>query len=125
MSSGKNILVPFQIVTSGSMAGNLTSAVTDITKIDNVGIQLIFTGTPTGEFFVDGSLNYSPANNGAKLANAGDWVAIDLPSSALAAGSASSILLDLNQLSFPNIRVRYVRSSGTGTLNAYISGKGV
>lgn len=112
MSTGKRTLSPYLVISAGTMGGDLTQATyTDIQNMDNVSVQLVWTGTPTGTFYVDGSLDKAT------------WTALSLSPSAAAAGAASSILIDLNQLSFPYIRVRYVRTSGTGTLNAYISGK--
>lgn len=124
MASTKNVLSPHQIVTSGDMSGNITSDPTNIQFLDNVSMQLNFTGTPTGTFTVQGSLDYQQTSPFAKAA-IGNWIDLTLSPSPAATGSASQILLDLNQLSFPWIRVKYTRSSGSGTLNAYISAKAV
>lgn len=124
MSGRKSDLLKFQIVTNGSMGGDITSAVTNIQYQDNIGIQLVFTGTPTGTFFVDLSINYYQDQNG-NVINAGTWTPMSFSTAPAAAGSASDIYLDLNPLSSPWIRTRYVRGSGTGTLNAYLCGKQV
>jgi hypothetical protein len=111
MSGRKNTLSPFKTITSGDMSGNLTSKVTDISHMDNVSIQLNWTGTPTGTFAVQGSLDQA------------NWVSLALSPTPGAAGAAGNILLDLNQLSFPYIRTIYTASSGSGSLDAIISGK--
>jgi hypothetical protein len=106
----KNALLPYKIIDAGDMSGNLTSSVTDIQYMDNICMELVWTGTPTGSFSVEGSLT-------------GDnWIAISLTPSA-PSGSAGSALLDMNQLSFPKIRIVYTATSGSGTLNAWIGGK--
>jgi hypothetical protein len=109
----KNILKSYQNITSGDMTTTLTSPSTNIQWQDNIGIQFNFTGTPTGNFFVDVSVD------------AVNWIPLTFSTSPVASGSAGSIYLDLNQLSSPNIRVRYVPTSGSGTLNSFITAKEV
>lgn len=107
----KNTLV-YQNITNGDMSGNITSVVTDISNTDNIGIHLVFTGTPTGSFFIDASID------GAQFS------AMDFGSPGpLAGGSADSIILNIQQCPYRKLMVRYVASSGTGTLNAWISTK--
>lgn len=112
MSGRKNVLTPAQVITSGDMSGNITqSPGTNIQYLDNISVQLTWSGTPTGTFAIQGSLD--------KV----NWIALSLSPTPGAAGAAGSILLDLNQLSFPWIRITYTASSGSGTLSAWISGK--
>lgn len=127
MANTTKVLQVSQIVTAGDMsAATVTSGVADIRIFDNVGMQINFTGTPTGTFAVQGSVDYlADAFNPAVVKNAGNWTALTLSPSPVASGAASTILLDLNQLSFPYIRVVYTKTSGTGTLNVYVSGKSV
>jgi hypothetical protein len=105
----------------------LISAVTNIKYKDSVAIQLKWTGTPTGTFTVDGSLDYNPGlpQSGAPPggANNGTWTSLVLSPAPVASGAAGNILLNLNQLAFPWIRVTYTNASGTGTLTGYISAK--
>lgn len=119
--AGKS-LPTFQIFTAGVMTGTnvLTSTVTNIQNLDNVAIELIWTGTPNGTFTVDGSLDYALTNGAA-----GTWVSLTLSPAPAAAGSASNALINLNGLAFPWIRVTYTNASSTGTLTGYISGKAV
>lgn len=107
----KNTLI-YQNITNGDMSGPITSAVTDISNTDNIGIELVFTGTAQGAFYVDSSIDGTT------------FTAMDFGSPGpLAAGSADSILLNIQQCPYRKIRVRYVPVSGTGTLNAWISTK--
>lgn len=123
--NSKNVLVPYHVINAVTMGGSITGAATNIQYLDNVSVQLIFTGTPTGTFTIEGSLNYSENPYDHSQINAGTWTAITLPTTASASGAAGDILIDLNQLSFPWIRIKYTRSSGTGTLDAYVSAKAV
>ncbi len=94
------------------MTGNLTSAVTSIQYLDNVGVQFNFTGTPTGSFAVQVSADYDQDQYG-NVVNAGNWISLSLSPSPSAAGSASSIYIDMTQLSAPWIRSTYT-STATG-----------
>lgn len=120
----KSQLKQYAVIINGSMTGTstITSAVTNIQFLDNIGYQMNFTGTPTGTFYAQVSADYEQDNNGNVL-NPGNWINLNLPTPAVASGTSGLIYLDLNQLSAPWIRVQYVNSSGTGTLNAFITAK--
>ena len=105
-------------------SATLTSSVVEIRNQDNVGIQLSWTGTPVGTFAVQISINHAQDASG-NVTVAGDWVTLTLSPSIAAAGTPDSAIIDLNQMSASYIRVVYTRTSGTGTLNAYITAKGV
>lgn len=122
MSGRKNSLPKFQIITAGNMSGNLMSSVTNIEYMDNIGIQLNFTGTPTGTFAVQVSIDYVQDAQG-NVTNAGNWIALSLTPAPTAAGSANQIYIDINQLSAPWIRTIYTAGSSTGTLNAFVTAK--
>lgn len=113
MSSSRKFLAPYSVITNGSMAGNLTSAVTDIRYLDDVCYQIVWTGTPTGTFQVQGSLDQVT------------WNTLSLTPAPAATGSAGNYLVDLEGLSFPYIRTTYTFTSGTGTLNILVGGKAV
>ncbi len=111
--SSKKILDPFLAIVAQSMAGNIVSPTTSIKNLDNVGVQFIWTGTPTGTFFVQVS------------ADGVTFDAITLPATVSASGSAGHACVDLNQISFPFIQVGYTAASGSGSLTAYITAKGL
>ncbi len=127
MSNRKDVIKPFQIFVDVSMADDAASIPTNIQWLDNVSVQLNWTGNAQGDFEIQASLDYlpsgDPTNN--KVANAGNWVAIPLDQFVLAAGSADVALIDLNEIPFPWIRVVYTRTTGTGTLNGYIVAKAI
>ena len=104
------------------MSGNVTSAVTNIQYVDNVGIELSWTGTPTGTFTVEVSVSYEQDSQG-NVINAGSWNALTLNPTPTASGSAGSFYISLNQIEAPWVRVRYIRTSGTGVLTSYICTK--
>jgi len=123
MSGRKNVLSIYKIIDAGDMSqSSITSAVTNITYLDNVCIELVFTGSPVGTFSVQGSLDHQQDALG-NIITAGNWVSLTLSPAPVASGSADQIVIDLNQLSFPYIRVVYTKTSGTGTLNGWIGAK--
>lgn len=123
MSGRKLVLTQFQNITNGDMSqSTITSAVTNIQYLDNIGVQLNFTGTPTGNFSVQVSADYAQDSSG-NVTNAGNWIALSLSPSPAATGSGSNIYIDITEISAPWIRVVYTKTSGTGTLNGYITGK--
>lgn len=124
MSRGKNTLKKFLTIAAGDMSASITSGATNIQFLDNVGAQLHFTGTPTGTFSVEVSMDHEQDSQGA-VSVAGNWVALPLSPSPVASGAADDIYIDMNQLSAPWIRLKYTRTSGTGTLAAYICAKEV
>lgn len=114
MSGRKNSLV-FAALTAGQMANNLTSAVTNIKRLDNFGYQGVFTGTPTGTFGVDVSASYQQDYLGNVL-SAGTWTSLTLAAAPTAAGAGSNFFLDMNKqyitmLSAPWIRMRWVSTA--------------
>lgn len=123
-SNSKNALVPVHIVKAQSMASSVTSTPTNVQYLDNVTYFATWTGTPTGTFNVQASLDYQPGSGGTVL-NAGTWSNLSLSASVAAAGAADTALFDLNELPFPWIRLVYTAVSGSGTLDLWVSGKAV
>lgn len=113
----------YQNIVSGDMSlATITSSVTSIKRLDNIGIQLNWTGTPTGTFQVQISADYAQDNQG-KITNVGNWIPLVLSPAPAASGSAGNAYVDINQISAPWIRVVYTKTSGVGTLNGYLNGK--
>lgn len=114
----------YQLFTNGVMTGTnvLTSPAVHILNLDNVYLQLDFTGTPTGTFQVQVSGDHQEDQEGNVLV-AGHWVSLVLSPSPVAAGAPLDIGIDLNQLGAPYVRVIYTNASGVGVLNAFVSGK--
>ncbi len=124
MSGRKSNLLRFQTITNGNMgAVSVTSTVTNIEFMDNIGLQLVWAGTaPLGVAEVQVSLDYAQDYQG-NVTNTGTWVALSFASPLSVAGNTGSIYCDVNQISAPWIRVVYTKTSGVGTLQGYIAGK--
>lgn len=123
--SRKSNLKRFKTISDGDMSSSsIISSVSNIEFLDNIGVQLVWAGSPTGQFEVQVSMDYDQDNNG-NVINAGNWVSVTLSNSLTYVSTAvgSPIYIDLNQLSAPWIRVKYTRASGSGTLQAYVCAK--
>lgn len=119
-----NVLQPIRIVTDGDMSADVVSRVISTRYLNQASISLLFTGTPTGDFLVESSHDYVPDDEfRTSPPNAGTWQALDLGTTLAAAGAAGATGVDVTLSGVPWLRVTYDRTSGTGTLNAYISAK--
>lgn len=133
MSSTKNTLLSFPTITSGTMTGTnvLTSLVTNVQRLDDIGYQFNFTGSPVGTIAVQVSADYAADLNG-NVTNPGNWVpltftywngaafvtAFSIPTSV-----GSPVYLDLALLSAPWIRAVYTNASGSGVLTSIVTAK--
>jgi hypothetical protein len=106
------------------MGTSITSDPVEIKNQDNIGIQLHWTGAPVGAFDIEISSNYREDMEG-NVQNAGNWVTLPLSPAITASGSADDAYIDLNQMSAMYMRIVYTRTSGTGSLDAYVVAKGV
>lgn len=112
----QNQLTPVWIVRSGDMSGDVTGPAVQMSFMDNVGIQVKWTGTPTGTLDVQVSLD--PMNLG--------WQSVPFsPTPTQPAGSSGTDWYEVNQSPAAYVRLIYTRMSGTGTLNAKIAIKSV
>ena len=100
------------IVASGNMSSNVTSAATDCLSFSAVGIQVVWTGTPTGTFDVLASIDGT------------HYSSLGLSSLPAPAGSGGSGLIPL-AYPFPYryVELKFTRVSGAGSLNAYLVAK--
>lgn len=127
MSSGKQLIKNIPMLVAGVMTGTnvLTSNEVDVSGMEKVFINLSWTGTPNGTFVIQVPASYSAANP-AVVASWATLPVFNTSGGALtAAGSASNHQVDINMVSFGRIRFQYTNSSSTGTLDAWITAKGV
>lgn len=105
------------------MASTVTSPATNLKNLDDCAYQVNFTGTPTGAFTVEVSLDYAQDFMG-NITNAGTWNTLPITGTFAPSGSGGSYYIPLNTLTAaPYVRLVYTASSGTGTLNAFFTGK--
>jgi hypothetical protein len=109
----KNALLPVHLLSGQSMGASVTGPWTDIGWLDNLVFNIAFTGTPTGTFAVQASPDQTLVQQ------------IELSGTPTASGAADDIRIEMNQVPDKFIRLVYTRTSGTGTLSCWISGKEV
>lgn len=109
----KNIIKPHHLMVDGDMSGSLISDAVDVTYTDNVGFQLTFTGTPTGVFSCQGTIDEV------------NWSSLTFSTTPTADGGDDVHLLNINQIPYKKLRIRYSPMMGTGTLNIYVMSKGL
>jgi hypothetical protein len=120
-----------QTITNGVMAGTSTisSLITSIQFLDNIGLEFVWSGSPVGNFQVLISADYDPNQN-----IAGNWVPLlftywngssFVTSYLLPTSLGSPYYLDLALLSAPWIQVTYTNISGSGTLNTFLTAKAI
>lgn len=76
--------------------------------IDNIGLEVTWTGTPTGTFQV------MVSNSGINFYALTFNPALTQPS-----GTAGGYAIDLNQLPFKYLMLQYTNASGSGALTIY------
>lgn len=97
------------ILSSGSMAGNLTSSVQSLDNCVRFFIQAFWSGTsPSGTIGVQVSNDQT------------NWTSVDSQTVSTNSGTYG---LNYDNPGFPYVQLYYTYSSGTGTLNATIAGK--
>lgn len=84
------------------------SQIIDISRMDNCGLEVTWTGTPTGTFSI------LVSNSGISF-----YTLTFTPVLAQPSGSAGGYAVDLNQLPFRYMMLQYVNASGAGTLSVY------
>lgn len=132
MSGRKGVLIQFPNIVNATMLTPVTSAVTNIQFLDNIGVQLDWTGLAVGTFQVQVSANYASDLLGQAVQNPGTWTPVTLTyllagvlttANSIPTLAGSPIYIDLNQLSAPAMRVVYTPISGTGVLNGIVTAK--
>lgn len=94
----------------GAMASTNTiySQIIDLSKMDNAGLEVNWTGTPTGTFTVNVS------NSGLNF-----YALTFNPVLTQPAGAAGGYAISLNQYPFKYLMLKYVNASGSGSLTVY------
>lgn len=77
--------------------------------------------TPVGTITVEVSNTYKQNGEGDVLV-AGTWTALNLGTLSVS-GNSGNMFIDIDQCAGYAMRVKYTRSSGSGTLNATINAK--
>lgn len=117
---------PVQIVTAGDMStGTVTSIGVDVNQMYAAAVQAVWSGggTPAGTFALQVSSDIVQVASGTNpAANVVNWITYT-NSQVPAGGADGSFLWNLNPMGYRWIRLQYIRTSGTDSLNAIFTGK--
>lgn len=120
---------PHSVITDGDMSGSITSDVTIIQKMSMLSFAYSWTGSsPSGSISIQMSNDYALDAKG-DVANSGTWNTITFLSSGSAvtsvavSGNTGNGFIDIFQTGAYAVRTVYTRVSGSGTLQAVVSGK--
>lgn len=117
MSGRKNVILPHQFLVNGDMSGNITSNPIEIQWQDNIAIEIAWTTSDAeGEFFLQMSVT---GNNWQTIPQAAYVPSVPLTVFFV----DDSHIIDLNQLAPCKLRLIYAAISGSGTCNAWVTGK--
>lgn len=105
---------------SASASFDNKNAATDVQFLDNMGIQVTWTGTPVGVLKVLVSNDVANPTDGIPVVN---WSELDFGTAIQIDNTNSDLLININQLPFKWIALEYVRTSGTGTITAQFTSK--
>lgn len=117
------------LLTNASMTGTdtITSAPIPLDQIYGYAIQASWTGTPTGTFSLQASSESPPTQS--QVANGGPdnitlWDTIANSSYSIA-GSSGTYMWNVNLAFYRYVQLVYTNTSGTGSLSAIMSAKGI
>lgn len=124
----KMVSLPFNICASVSMSGTsvYTSSVTGILYRDSISYQFAWTGTPSGNFDIQGSNDFNPGlPESAGSLNQGTWTSIPLTPvlTITGSGGASNAMANLYNLGFAYSKFVYTNSTGSGFLGTWLAAK--
>ena len=119
MGQAKNFLNSYSILNNVLMTGNQTSGAVQVPYLDNIGLQAVWTGTtPVGALVVE-----CTEDDTTNTLITSTWTALDFGSAISVSGNSGNHIINMNQLPYKAVRVRYVFTSGTGNITVKITAK--
>jgi hypothetical protein len=106
---------------SQDISADSTSEVTNVRNLDKASVRVVWTGSPVGELIVE-------ARNTEKGLPTEEWYQVNMNAPVVINSTTypeQNHLLQFFELPFSEIRMRFVSTSGTGTLDATLVAKTV
>lgn len=120
-----NLVPPIVVWSNVDISVNQVSAGIDVLYSDNVGIQFVWTGTPTGTFGINVSNTAVLGSTGTVSGGTYTPMVLTSPNAPVTAGSSGNGFIDLNQTGARFVQVTYTATSGSGTCTATLTAKPV
>lgn len=114
---------PQTVIANGDMSGNLISLVTVIDQLVMASYSIVWTGTsPIGAIVVEVSNDYKEnAAGGPSIA--GTWNPLPLSAPTPVTDNSGNGFIDIDAQAGYALRIRYSRTSGTGSMTVIVMGK--
>ena len=109
MSDSPIFLSLTSMISSGDMSqASISSSALDIREAHHVAVQAVWTGSsPVGTLSVQGSIDGSTYT--------------EVQSASAVSGNSGSLLINLSNVAYSNLKLVYTKTSGTGTINAKVA----
>lgn len=118
--SRKNVMPSKVVIDAVSMAADITSTPTDVRGLDGITYRITWSGaSPVGELRLQA--RQEPDNLDGVQST--DWFDVDLGSTMTVDNTETEHTLKILSIEYPQIRLKYYRTSGTGTMSAKVSMK--
>lgn len=109
----KHVVKSFKMFDQANISGNATSEITNVMNLDKASIHLEWSSASIdGEILVE-------ARNGVD----DSWYVLDFNTTLAVNTDNSFMQIVLNELPFTDIRLRYVSTAGSGTIDATLTMK--
>lgn len=121
--SSRPQLAPFQVITDGNMSSaSITSEVTIVQKLTMISYDISWSGSsPIGLIVVQLSNTYS-INADGSVRSAGNWTNLPLTLSNVTGNTGVGFIEVPDDCAYA-MRLLYTRTSGSGTMQAFVNGK--
>lgn len=113
----KLVLKPVKFISAQDLSSSFTANLPSTLQVDLVGIQLNYTGSPVGIIEVQGSLDNVNFSSMLLSVNGSSATSIAIPT------NTSPIAIDLYGSAMPYLRIKYTRTSGTGSMDGFVTYK--
>lgn len=120
-----NLIPPIVVFNNVDISVNQTSAPIHVQYSDNIGVQFVWTGTPTGTFGINVSNTAILGTNGTITGGTWTPLVLDAPNNPVTEGDAGNGFIDLNQTGAAFVQVTYVATGGSGNCTAVLTAKPV
>lgn len=123
--ASRPIFSPYPVIVNGNMSGNIISAVTIVQNLSVVSYDISWTAgaSPIGNMSVQVSNTYTQNADGT-VRNAGNWTTVPLGTNTTNINTnTGNGFIDIDITGAYAIRLLYNRTSGSGTMQAVVSGK--
>lgn len=112
-----------QIIQAGNMAFNIVTEPINPRDCASLTITYIWTGNPVGAFSIQVPVDYNQDADGAVITEPAAWQDLPLSADIDANGVADSAYIEFKTIAAPFMRIVWAAVSGTGVLDAFITGK--